>query len=116
MSLAYHELDVAGLADLKKVIESGELAKLPGLGATSVKKIAEGIAFLKSSGGRTPIGVALPIAEILVEQIRRWPTVKRVEIAGSLRRGAETIGDIDILCDAQNGKKCRGGERLRHRR
>lgn len=105
VSLAYHELGVTGLADLKRVIESGELANLPGLGATSVKKIAEGIAFLESSGGRTPIGIALPIAEVLVEQISRWPTVKRVEIAGSLRRGAETIGDIDILCDAKDGKK-----------
>lgn len=105
VALAHEKLDVKGLADLKKVIKSGELAKLPGLGPTSVKKIAEGIAFLESSGGRTPLGIALPIAELFAEQVRRLKGVKRVEIAGSLRRGVETIGDIDILCDARDGER-----------
>ena len=105
VALAHAELGVRGLADLKKVIKSGELANLPGLGATSVKKIADGIAFLESSGGRTPLGIALPIAEEFAECVRGFKGVKRVEIAGSLRRGTETIGDIDILCDAKDGKK-----------
>ena len=105
VALAHEKLGVKGLADLKKVIKSGELAKLPGLGPTSVKKIAEGIAFLESSSGRTPLGIALPIAELFAEQVRRLKGVKRVEIAGSLRRGLETIGDIDILCDARDGER-----------
>ncbi|MCH7873431.1 MAG: DNA polymerase III, partial [Planctomycetes bacterium] len=48
VALVHDKLDVQGLDDLKKVIASGELAGLPGLGAASVKKIAEGIAFLES--------------------------------------------------------------------
>ena len=104
VALAHTKLGVRGLQDLKKVIESGDLAGLPGLGATSVQKIAEGIAFLESSGGRTPLGVALPIAEMFAERLGKLKGVKRVEIAGSLRRGAETIGDIDILCDAGDGE------------
>ncbi len=103
VALAHAKLRVKGMADLKRVIESGKLAELPGLGPTSVKKIAEGIAFLESSGGRTPLGIALPIAEAFAERVGGLAGVKRVEIAGSLRRGAETIGDIDILCDAKNG-------------
>ena len=105
VALAHTKLGVRGIDDLRKVIESGELAKLPGLGATSVKKIAEGIAFLENSGGRTPLGIALPIAEAFAERVGKLNGVKKVEIAGSLRRGAETIGDIDILCDAGNGRK-----------
>ncbi|MGB2985548.1 MAG: DNA polymerase/3'-5' exonuclease PolX, partial [Phycisphaerae bacterium] len=104
VALAHEKLGVTGLDDLKAVIESGKLAKLPGLGPTSVKKIAEGIAFLESSGGRTPLGIALPIAEMFAELVRELKGVNRVEIAGSLRRGAETIGDIDILCDGKDGR------------
>lgn len=105
VALVHKELGVTGLADLKRVIKSGELAELPGLGAASVKKIAEGITFLESSGGRTPLGVALPIAEALAERVAGLKGVKRVEITGSIRRGVETIGDIDILCDASDGKR-----------
>ncbi len=103
IALAHRELGVGGLEDLKKAVASGKLAELPGLGAASVKKIAEGIAFLETSGDRTPRGVALPIGESFAERIGALPGVTRVEIAGSLRRGLETIGDIDILCQAQDG-------------
>ncbi len=104
VALVHAELGVKGLDDLKKVIASGAMEKLPGLGATSVQKIAEGIAFLASSGGRTALGIALPIAEAFVERVRALRGVKQAEVAGSLRRGAETIGDIDILCDAADGE------------
>ena len=98
------ELNVRGLDDLERVIESGELAELSGFGATSVKRISEGIAFLRSSGGRTLLGIAQTIAERLQAQVAELPGVKRVEIAGSLRRGKETIGDVDLLCDARDGE------------
>lgn len=104
VALVYRELGVAGMEDLKRVIASGELAKLKGMGAASVQRIAEGIAFLESSGRRTPLGVALPIAEELAERVRGLPDVMRAAIAGSLRRGAETVGDIDILCEAADGQ------------
>ncbi len=104
VALVYDKLGVGNLGDLKRVIDSGEMEKLPGLGATSVKRIAEGIAFLETSSQRTPMGIALPIAEAFAAQIVAMIGVKRVEIAGSLRRGAETIGDVDILCAAKDGE------------
>jgi DNA polymerase (family 10) len=104
VALVYQELNVKSLDDLKKAIASGAMEKLPGLGAASVKKIAEGLAFLESSGGRTPLGVALPIAEEFVRMVCELPGVKRAQYTGSVRRGAETIGDIDILCDAADGE------------
>lgn len=105
VALAHAELGVGSTEDLKRVIESGELENLPGLGKTSVEKIREGIAFLESSGARTPLGEALPLAEALADAVRELPGVDRVEIGGSIRRGEETIGDIDILCVAKDGKK-----------
>jgi DNA polymerase (family 10) len=103
VTLVHQQLGVKNLEDLKRVIASGELAKLKGLGEQSVKKIADGIAFLESSSERVPLGVAAPLAETLAVQVRQISGVKQVAIAGSLRRGVETIGDIDLLCEAENG-------------
>ena len=105
VALAWKELGVENVEGLKQVIDSGKLAELPGLGAQSVKKIAAGLAFLEKSGERTPLGVAWPIAQDLAERVRALAGVKRVEIAGSLRRGAETIGDVDLLCESTKGKQ-----------
>lgn len=105
IAAVHAQLAVTGLDDLKKVITSGELAKLAGFGALSVKKISEGVAFMEHSGDRTPLGVALPIAEELADALRGQQGVKLVTIAGSLRRGAETIGDVDLLCACQDGKR-----------
>jgi len=103
LAAMYEKLGVGGVDDLRRVIASGALAKLPGFGAQSVKRIEEGLQFRERSGDRTPYGLALPIAESMADVIRRIPAVKRVEIAGSLRRGAETIGDVDLLCESRDG-------------
>jgi len=103
IALVYEKLKVGSLDDLKRVIASGEMAELKGLGETSVKKIADGIAFMERSGHRTPLGVATPIAEAFLERVRKLPGVRRADLCGSLRRGLDTIGDIDIVCDAADG-------------
>lgn len=101
----FKELQVVDMPSLKAAIESGRIEELSGFGKASVAKIAEGIAFLEQSAGRTPLGLALPLAEELAAAVTEFPGVKRVEIAGSLRRGKETIGDIDILCESDQGEE-----------
>ncbi len=98
IAVLHSELGIGGVDDLKAAIEAGAVAGLAGFGVQSVKRISEGISFLEKSGGRTPLGIAWPIAVAMAESLRGWPGVTRVEIAGSLRRGAETIGDVDLLC------------------
>lgn len=105
VALAWKKLGVGNVDDLKRVIASGELAELPGLGTQSVKKIADGLAFLERSKGRTPMGLALPLAEELIDQMGKIEEVQRIEPAGSLRRGRETVGDLDLLCQTTAGKK-----------
>lgn len=105
VALVWKELGVETVADLKRVIESGEMARLPGLGETSVKRIAEGLAFLEKSAGRTPMGPAWAVAEVVIAELSKLAGVRRIEVAGSLRRGAETIGDVDIVCQADDGAK-----------
>lgn len=105
VQLLHRELGIGGMADLEAAIADGRVEKLPGFGKKSVEKIAEGLAFLKRSAGRTPLGAVLPLAEGLRDTVRGFDGVKRVEIAGSARRGCETVGDIDLLCIADNGEK-----------
>lgn len=100
VALVWKELDVKSLDDLKAAIADGRLVKLKGLGEKSVQQIAEGIAFSEKATGRTPLGLAWPLAEELVAAMKKVKGVKRVEFCGSLRRGAETIGDLDLLCEA----------------
>lgn len=100
----HRQLGISGMADLEAAIADGRIEKLPGFGSKSVEKIAEGLAFLKRSAGRTPLGAALPVAEGMRDAIRGFPGVRRVEIAGSARRGCETVGDLDLLCIADDGE------------
>jgi len=105
VAAAWKKLGVTDLDSLVAVIDSGKLAELPGFGAKSVAQIKQGIEFLQRSLGRTPLGVALPVARQLAGQLADLAAVKQVEIAGSARRGRETIGDVDILCQSAAGKK-----------
>lgn len=103
VALAWTELGVEDVEGLKKVITSGEFAKLKGMGEKSVQQIAQGLSFAEKSGERTPLGLAWPLAVELAEALRKIKTVRRVELGGSLRRGCETIGDLDLLCESEDG-------------
>ncbi len=105
IALMWRELGVTSMDDLKGAIASGRLESLAGMGAKSVEKIRQGIEFLERSSGRIPVGLALPLAQEIRDAIAKMPGVRRVEFAGSLRRGQETIGDADILCDSSDGAK-----------
>ena len=96
------ELGVVDLASLKKAIESGAIATLPRMGPKTIANMKEAIAFAESARGRIRIAEAMPLAEALVAELGRLPFVERIAYAGSLRRGKETIGDIDILASASD--------------
>ena len=97
----WEELDIVGLDALKAAAEAEELRGLSGFGAKSEEKILKGIELLKQrSDGRTPIGKARPSATAIIDGLQAAlpaDTIERIEIAGSLRRWRETIGDVDIL-------------------
>lgn len=105
VALIYNELGVTNLDELEAAINEGKVQQLAGMGKQSAVRIAEGIAFLRASKGRTPYGVAAPRVEALLTLVRSIMGVSRAEVAGSFRRGAETIGDIDILCVCDDGAR-----------
>ncbi len=94
----YKELKITSLEKLEMAAKAGKIRKMEGFGEKSEREILDKIDRLKKSGQeRRLLGEALPYANIIVGKLRKLVYVKRAEIAGSLRRKKETIGDIDIL-------------------
>ncbi len=100
--LLYDELGIRSIEDLKRAIERGDLLKLPGFGIKKVEKIKKGIELLEKSGGRILLGVAVFIADRIVNQLKEHSAVERISVCGSTRRMKETVGDIDILATGNN--------------
>jgi DNA polymerase (family X) len=98
----YDQLKIDTLERLQAACESGQVAELKGFGEKTQQKILEGIAFLGQGEDRVRIDQALPLAQTLLEALRRCPGVVRIELCGSLRRRKETIKDIDILISSDN--------------
>jgi len=91
------ELGVDTVDDLEEAARQGKLRSLEGMGEKLEEKILKGIDQYRRSTGRYTIADALPYAEAIVKNLKEVPGVSRIDIAGSLRRMKETIGDIDIL-------------------
>ncbi len=98
----HDELKVKSLADLRAAGEAGTIAGLKGFGDKTQAKILEGITFIESTGDRILQSRARRLVAPVIEAIRAHPKVIRAEICGSLRRRAETIGDLDILFSAKD--------------
>jgi DNA polymerase (family 10) len=96
----WHEAEIDSIDALRRAIDDGTVASLKGLGKKKAEQIKENLAFIESAGDRVNIGRARPLACRLVERLSRVEGVARCAYAGSLRRGRETIGDIDLLVAA----------------
>lgn len=96
------ELNVQSTDDLRKALAEHKVQALKGFGKKSEEKIALAIAKLDETGSleRTPISVALPLANRVVERLLVIPGVSHASYCGSLRRFLETIGDVDIVVAA----------------
>lgn len=103
IALFWKEAGITSKADLAEKLKGDELSKLPGMGEKKLDNLRKSLTFAASAGGRVRIGKAMPVARWFVEKLRSLKTVKRCDFAGSLRRGKETIGDIDILVAADAG-------------
>ncbi len=93
-------LGITEITQLKEACQDGRIAALPGLGAKSAEKILKSIAWMEQFALRCRLDEAQAIAEEMSDAVQNLPGVRRLSVAGSLRRGLETIGDIDLLVEA----------------
>lgn len=95
--LLHKELGISSIEELKAAALAHRLRGLKGFGEKTEERILQGIAVLESKGGRALLGEALPVAEAYIAYLKASQAIDRISVAGSLRRGRDTIGDIDIL-------------------
>ncbi len=97
----HKELGISELSELKEACEDGRVASLEGLGEKSAQKILKSIEWMEQFEERCRLDQAAKIAKPLYDYLQDLEGVEYIEVAGSLRRSKETIGDVDILIGAQ---------------
>ena len=96
------KLGVATIDELEAALDDGRVARLGGFGAKTAAKIGSALVSHRRHRERIPIGEALPTAEQLLVDVLAMPEVALAEIVGSVRRRAETVGNIDLLVGADD--------------
>ncbi len=100
VKLLHEKLGVNNIYDLKRVLADGSAASLPGMGEKKVTNILKSIEVAEHAGQRMYLKEAFELAEAIIKYMDNTNGLKRITFAGSLRRGKETVGDIDILAVA----------------
>ncbi len=98
----YRELEVSTPEQLKTAIAGGQLNDLKGFGPKSADKLLRGIELLESAGSRVLLNVAAETAAAVIDAVGAAAGCLRIGAAGSLRRAAESVGDVDVLAAADD--------------
>lgn len=101
----WKELGITTVEELEVAARNGQLQTLSGMGARTEQRILQNIEAIKSREvDRVSIGIAWPLAASILEKLRELPGVSDAQVAGSLRRGKETIGDFDFVVAAEDSE------------
>jgi DNA polymerase (family 10) len=106
--LLWDELQISTLEELKQAAEDEKLRDVKGLGPKAEENVLASLERVGEPGegpGRLLLSTVRPIAEELAAALREHPDAHRVEVAGSVRRWADTCKDIDLIATADEGKE-----------
>jgi DNA polymerase (family 10) len=97
IALLYEHYQVANIDDLERICREQKLRELPRMGARLEEKVLRSIAQYKQSAGRYRLNFGHRVADELMNYLAEGPGLEKINAAGSVRRGKETIGDLDLL-------------------
>ena len=100
----YAELGVGSIADLQRACESGAAAQLAGFGEKTAAKLLEAIQSRAKYADSFRVDQVAPAVREILEYLRGQPETSRAEVAGSFRRGKETVHDLDFLVATKHPK------------
>jgi DNA polymerase (family 10) len=103
IALIWSAYQVCDLEGVEKLAREGKIRILPRMGEKHEQKLLKAIEDYRRIAGRFLLDTAEAQAEKILEHLRNYPGVEKITPAGSLRRGRETVGDLDILV---TGKAC----------
>jgi len=104
IKLLYEKLGIDSVESLREAAQNGELEGIKGFGKKMEEKILAGIDFAQAHSGQFRVDVAGREAQRLLESLSSLKSVKRIEVAGSLRRRKEVVKDIDIIASCSKPK------------
>ncbi|HBN10086.1 MAG TPA: DNA polymerase/3'-5' exonuclease PolX [Cyanobacteria bacterium UBA8530] len=103
--ILHDRLGVSSVEELVAAAQRHEIQKIKGMGAKSEANILKGIERFRQSGKRLLLGEAWPLADQVARMLSECPWISAISPAGSIRRRAETIGDIDVLAASSEPEK-----------
>jgi DNA polymerase (family 10) len=103
IALIWSAYKISDLEGVEKLAREGKIQELPRMGAKQEQKLLKAIEDYRRIAGRFLLDVAEREANKIIEHLKHFPGVEKITPAGSLRRGRETVGDLDILV---TGKAC----------
>lgn len=103
IALLWSNFQVCDVEGLEKLAREGKIRELPRMGEKQEKKLLKSIEDHRRIAGRFLLDAAEREANKIIEHLRDFPGVEKITPAGSLRRGRDTVGDLDILV---TGKAC----------
>jgi len=98
----YRNLGITSIKKLRDACLQGKLRNLDGFGVITELNILRGIALLEKTSGRALLNVAFSDGNNYIEYLKNCDKIDAINIAGSLRRMKETIGDVDILASSNH--------------
>jgi len=103
IALIWSSYKVSDVDGVEKLAREGKIRELPRMGEKHEAKLLKAIEDYRRIGGRFLVDAAEIEAEKLIDYLKRYPGIDKITPAGSLRRGRDTVGDLDILV---TGKAC----------